>query len=528
VGRTMATLATSPAKGATRRESGWPRAWIVAIGVLWLPFLWRLTPAWSSSVEQAYGWAVPLLALYLALERARWAPERRAGETGGGRRIGRVVLWVVLGGALAVLPLLWTILEANGMWPLVQWAAFGAVAAATLALIALDGGVRRAGHFVFPVLFVATALTWPAAVTMRLVAALVGMNAQLAANVVSMLGHPAVVRGSVIEVATGFVGIDEACSGLRSLQAVWMAGWFFGELFHLGRVRRCGLAASAVLVAVVGNLIRTTALTWLAAADSPAASARWHDNAGGLEMAGTLLAVAVLAWCWGGRTARRPAETRGAVSPARSVAAWRVAVAAGLVAAATPVAWFGWHEAEARSRTQWELVRPGEDWEDYEFPKRAKELLRASTTAGLMRREAGMDRSFALLVKWEGESVTALSAEVHDPSICLPAAGLGPPLSVEPATLEIGGVSVTFEVARVEARARRWHVFYCHWDAWLGRPRGAENEVVASLPRWRLERVWEGRRRGDAAYLALVAPEADEWAAREWLREWAPRLFAPQ
>lgn len=519
----MTTMVTSPVEAAKRREPARRGAWAVGMGILWLPFLWRLTPAWSASVEQSYGWAVPLLVWYLASERGRWAPAKETWEGGG-----RAVAWVALIASLAALPVLLTILEANGLWPLVQWVTFGAVATATLALLALDGGGRRAAHFLFPVLFAATALTWPAAVTTRLVTGLVSMNAQLAANVVSMLGHPAVVSGNVIEVASGYVGIDEACSGLRSLQAVWMAGWFFGELFLLSWPRRVGLAASAVLVAVVGNLIRTVALTWVAAADSPAASARWHDRAGSLEMVGTLLAVAVLAWVWGGRKAK-PKATRAIAGGGANVGtkAWWVAAVAGLIAGLMPVAWFGWHEAEAPTRTQWRLVQPGDDWEVYEFPERAKELLRPSTTAGLMRHEGGAwDRSYALLVTWDGDSATALSAEVHDPSICLPAAGLGDPKPEEPVMLEIDGAQVTFEVGRVEARARSWHVFYCHWDAWLGRPRGEMRSDVSNMPRWRLDRVREGRRRGDAAYLALVTPEADEAAARTWLSDWAPRLFA--
>ncbi len=517
----MTTMVTSPVEAAERREPGLRRVWTVAVVLLWLPFLWRLTPAWSASVEQSYGWAVPLLVCYLASERARWAPAR---ETLGAA--GRALTWVVLITALAALPLLLTILEANGLWPLAQWVTFGVVAAATLALVALEGGRRRTVHFLFPVLFAATALTWPAATTTRLVAGLVSMNAQLAANVVSMLGNPAVVSGNVIEVATGYVGIDEACSGLRSLQAVWMAGWFFGELFVLSWPRRCGLAATALLVAVVGNLIRTVALTWVAAVDSPAASARWHDRAGSLEMVGTLLAVAVLAWVWGGRKAKMPKTTRASEGGAAggTKAGW-IAAGAGVIAALTPLAWFGWHEAEAQTRTKWRLVQPAGDWEVYEFPERAKELLRPSMTAGLMRDEGGArDRSYALLVTWDGDSATALSAEVHDPSICLPAAGLGDPKLQEPLTLEIDGARVTFEVGRVDARGRSWHVFYCHWDAWLGRPRETRSDV-SNMPRWRLERVLEGRRRGDAAYLALVTPESDEAAARAWLRDWAPRLF---
>ena len=501
-------------------EKAWCR---LALAALWLPLLWRLTPAWSASVEQAYGWAVPLLALYLAGERARWAPARV-----GPSAIGRAAAWGGLLLAAGALPVLLTILEANGSWPLAQWVAWATVAAATFALLTLDGGAARARHFAFPVFFLATALTWPAAVTTRLVAGLMNLNAQLAATAVSVFGHPAVVSGNVIEVAGGFVGVDEACSGLLSLQSAWMAGWFFGELFWLGAARRAGLVAGAVAVAVVGNWIRTTALTWIAAADSPEASAAWHDRAGGFELAGTLVAVALLAWAWGGRKARQPATTRHpAASGAR--AAWRVAAVAGLGAAILPVAWYRHHEAQAGPRTQWSLRSPGPEWVEYRMPEAAEELLRSTSSAGWVRNDpATRTRAYALMVAWDGDGAAALSAEAHDPTICLPAAGFAARVRSEPEVLEVDGIQISFTVAQLTADGRGQHVFYGHWDAWLGRTRGALRSDVSSVPGWRLERAWLGRRRGDVSYLAFVVPLADEAQARAWLAEWAPRMLRPR
>ena len=44
---------------------------------------------------------------------------------------------------------------------------------------------------------------------------------------------PALVHGNVIEVSTGMVGIDEACSGIRSFQSSLMISLFLGEFYRL-------------------------------------------------------------------------------------------------------------------------------------------------------------------------------------------------------------------------------------------------------------------------------------------------------
>jgi hypothetical protein len=48
----------------------------------------------------------------------------------------------------------------------------------------------------------------------------------------------AVQHGNVIEVKSGLLGIDEACSGIRSLQATVMVSLFLGELYRATWQRR--------------------------------------------------------------------------------------------------------------------------------------------------------------------------------------------------------------------------------------------------------------------------------------------------
>src|SRR5688572_3135537 len=71
--------------------------WSAVLAAWWLPFLWRLTPVWSSAIEQAHGWVVPFFALYFAGERMRWMPASRR-LTGAARGIAWVAAMAAVAG----------------------------------------------------------------------------------------------------------------------------------------------------------------------------------------------------------------------------------------------------------------------------------------------------------------------------------------------------------------------------------------------------------------------------------------------
>lgn len=523
------------------------RGLALAVAAVWLPLWWKISPAWSASVEQAHGWAVPVLAAYFWWERlggpradkvrnthfARTdGPRGASTPDAAGRGWAGAAWWALLGGGGLALALATTVLEANPLWPAAQWAGYAAAVCLTVWLLVGRGGWSLAGQFWFPVFFASTALTWPTGATLRLQAALVGMNTQVAASIVSAAGFPAVVSGNVIEVATGLVGVEEACSGVRSLAAAWMAGWFFGELFGLAAARRVALVAGALTAAVAGNLIRTTTLTWLAAARGPAASAAAHEAAGYLEMIGVLAGVAALGW-WLGRGGMAAAgggatETDGSGAKASVGRGQFVAMlAAGLVAAIGPSVWYRAHEAaRPGGRIQWELRRPDESWQAVTWPKATLELLRASVAEGWELNTGREQGAAALLVRWDGDVTAAVFAELHGPTVCLPAAGAAVVVSERPEIVTVAGVPVRFDVGRFSVEGRVRHVIYCQWDAWLGAAREPTKQSLVDVAGWRWQRVREGRRRGDAAYVVFVVPEAEEAAARAWIERWAPRLLA--
>jgi exosortase/archaeosortase family protein len=109
------------------------------------------------------------------------------------------------------------------------------------------------------------------------------------------LGIPAQTTGGAITLRTGVVGITEACSGMRSLQAGIMFGFAMGEWFLLHPLRRVALLLIAIALALATNLIRTLALSLQAEWHGLAAVEKIHDLTGTLAVTALVVAIWICA-----------------------------------------------------------------------------------------------------------------------------------------------------------------------------------------------------------------------------------------
>lgn len=82
------------------------------------------------------------------------------------------------------------------------------------------------------------AVPWPSVLEDPLIQGLTRADAGATAELIGWFGVPAMAHGNVIEVATGQVGIEDACSGIRSFQATLMIALFLGEFYSLCAWRR--------------------------------------------------------------------------------------------------------------------------------------------------------------------------------------------------------------------------------------------------------------------------------------------------
>src|SRR4029078_10432291 len=92
--------------------------------------------------------------------------------------------------------------------------------------------------FAFPILFFFVAVPWPSQIEQPLIQGLMRADAAINVEILNLIGMPAVQMGNLIEVGSGVVGIDEACTGIRSLQATLMVALFLGEFYDLSSIRR--------------------------------------------------------------------------------------------------------------------------------------------------------------------------------------------------------------------------------------------------------------------------------------------------
>jgi exosortase len=194
---------------------------------------------------------------------------------------------------------------ANPEWRLLAWIHTAAVVTLTLLLMWCAGGRPWLRHFAFPVAFIFVAVPWPTTVEVPIIQGLMRMVAHVAAETAMLLGIPAQVEGNLIRVSTGLVGVNEACSGIRSLQTSLMIGLLFGELKRLSISRRIALVAGAVAIALFANFLRAVFLVTIAAAKNISEVGRWHDIAGYTIIALVFVGTMALAYFLGKSEIRR-------------------------------------------------------------------------------------------------------------------------------------------------------------------------------------------------------------------------------
>jgi exosortase len=167
------------------------------------------------------------------------------------------------------------------------------VVTANLGLVYGWAGLRCFGMAFF---FILIAMPMPSAIQGPLVGGLQAKVAWVNTEVLNLLGIPAQQVGSLIHLPAGTVGVDEACSGIRSLQSTIMATVFIGYLTLKRASLQVLLLLFGIALAIFGNLVRSLYLSLTANAKGIQAIAGVHDAAGWSILAFTAVGVFLLSW----------------------------------------------------------------------------------------------------------------------------------------------------------------------------------------------------------------------------------------
>jgi exosortase len=504
----------SPWKG-----SFWIPAAIFAL--LWFDLYRNLSFHWSTNPQYAYGWTVPALSAFLLWEA--WVT-RPAPGIPAGRSV--AVLTAVFSSAVLLPAKLQ--LEATPDWRLPQWTMALAVVTVSLSSVYLVGGRAWLGQFAFGIAFNLVAVPWLGSIEIPFVQGLTQVVSSLTVAGLNLCHIPALKQGNLIEISTGVVGVEEACSGVRSFQATLMASLFLGQLWTMRLRSRVFLIVAGALMAFVCNVVRASLLAFVAEKEGIAAIDRWHDPAGftilGVTFAG-LLALALYLRPPSGRRLAAPNIAPAGTLPRWLVAGlglWVVAVAAGTEL------WFrsGRPAFENWWKVEWPDGRPG--YAEIPVTESLREGLRFDYARQGRWREGDQTAWTMYFFRWfPGVATARISARSHRPEICLPSAGFTLVEEFDAVPIRVADTELFFRSYHFDNRGRPVFVFFCVWE-----DRRDPAEAPGPMREWTRESRWNAvmsrkRRLGQQVLEVVLEGVADERAARAALEKHIVPLLRP-
>ena len=513
-----ATLSTAiPATTIERTRIDWVAA--AAFGLLWLEIVSRLRLEWSINPQYGYGWVVPFLAGYIFWRRLRSVPpaERPASML--------LPAILMIAAALFLVPVR-LIQEANPDWRILSWAMAFSGLVISLGGVYLAGGLRWVRCFAFPFFFFLVSVPWPTKFEQAVIQGLMRIVATINVEVLNAIGVSAVQMGNVIEIGSGFVGIDEACTGVRSLQATFMVSLFLGEFYSFSVMRRIVLVIAGAVLAFGCNLVRTFFLVHIAERQGTDAIKGWHDPAGLTILMACLFGLwGVSMLMGGGSKVAAPSTPVAARRAFRLPRLLLICLLALIVAAeAGTQGWYRFHEARVARVEPWSIAWPTEatNWQVVPIADEAQDLLRYNEGGGGSWTTPDGHQWTMYFFKWLPGRTAALFLKNHRPDICLPATGMTLRGGVQNKVMEVNGVTLPIRSYVFENGRIVLHVYYCYWDGSPPEmaPQDQENWTAAG----RIDAVRRGKRDVGTQMLELIAfghetEEEAERAVREQLSQ---------
>ncbi|MGQ9591747.1 MAG: exosortase/archaeosortase family protein, partial [Planctomycetota bacterium] len=197
----------------------------------------------------SHGFLVPPIALWLLFREGRWLEAEGRGSALGLAFLSASLVLFALGDLSLV-----NFFQRAGSWGMLVgafWFLFG------------WEPLRR---HPFPWFFLLFAIPPPFEILSPIRLGLKRLATQLAADITSLAGVPAIPDGNVLVAAGTRLEVADACSGVRSLFAMLATAVLFAHLFRTGLPLGTLLAASAVPVVVLWNSLRVVsialALAW--------------------------------------------------------------------------------------------------------------------------------------------------------------------------------------------------------------------------------------------------------------------------
>lgn len=522
---TQTTKSTAHASGASGVTA---LAFFAALAAVWGWLFFILTGEWEANEQYSHGWFIPFLAGWIFWQRWTTRPE---GEPA--RRMLLAASWLVLLALVAPAALGILIAGAYPDWRVVLWGLGIAAFVASVALTTIAGGQPWVRHLSFAFFFALVAIPWPTGPERWLTQSLSLLAAQIAAWILPLLGIAAICHGTTIDVGSEMLGVDDACSGIRSFQSSIMAALFLGELYALRWGYRIALVVIGLFAAYAFNVIRMLILSIAVANGGVDALDKLHDPAGFAILIATMGVLWLL--CWGlqkipgSRQALATAKIQSGVgqidkSPAFACIAAVVAMA---LMAGGSEGWYWWKNKNAVRAPAWTIAAadPNSGLADEELGKNVYEMLRYDRGFQRSWRDGGGRQWHMIFTEWEPKRMSLHYAQPHLPEQCQRMMGREIVLKSELRKAEANGVTIAYNLYKIRAGSDEFYLMYVIND---DRISGHEMTVERATPANRMKAVMAGRRNmGQRSMQLALVGEPDAGVAERAMLELLPQLVVP-
>jgi exosortase/archaeosortase family protein len=324
------------------------------------------------------------------------------------------------------------------------------------------------------------------------------------------------------------VGVDEACSGVKTLQAGIMVALVLGEFLQLRWTRRIGLLFLGCGWVFICNVLRATALVFVAANSGLEALGRWHDWIGTAALFCGLAGMLALAWLWKAVPESVSQPRRSSPGPGVFPSQWLALAWLALVFAGTET-WYRVHERSLIERPAWQVSWPArnETVSALPIPESTRVILRYDDAKTAAWEQPHGVRWWSFFAHWKPQRAALQLVRSHSPEICLPAIGRNFRTARPEVKVSAGAVSLDFRSYEFEQNGRPLFVFVCI----------QEDKRVAAGPadtgewnvRGRLRAALDGKRNLGQRLLELAVLGLDDFAqASAALVKAAEELVRPE
>jgi exosortase len=388
------------------------------------------------------------------------------------------------------------------------WVLAAEVVSVTLCAVYFLGGRSWLRHFAFSVCFIFASVPWLLTVEGFVIQGLTQAATEFTVAILNLFHIAAVQHGNVIDVKTGLLGVDEACSGIQSLQAIFVVSLFLGEMYRAPWPRRIALVLCGAPIAFLCNVGRTFALSAVAAKSGVQAVSSWHDPLGLAVFALCLLLVWGIARLISGPLPRPiPSKTVAVnVFPRHLVlglGGWIL-----FTVVATEV-WYRSHETDEKA--QWSVVWPvyKRDFSDVKLSEGELGALACNEMRSAAWTNSDGSHWTAFFFRWDkGPPKSRILARMHRPENCFPGAGYKLLADRGNIIVQVQDLSIPFHALDFELQGERVHVSFCLWEDGL-KPR----ERLRIQDEWnavaRLESVLFGKHNLGQQVLEIVVSGYD-------------------